>query len=243
MAWIAVVLAVLGGIIGWVALGRLELGAGDALGNTTDVLTTIEQSIDGSAETALATADALDAAAASLEQAGETSAATSEVAADMAEITATLPPTIIAVSTGLEQIDESIASVNGILDAIPLVNGQIERIDARLTDTQPLLDDLAEAEESLTELSAETARFGPESDALAAELNAVADELRDSIEDLGNLSAEVAETRESLPSSLGGDSPGLLIAKLVVALLALATIVGQLPNLFAAPLAATTTND
>lgn len=228
-ALIAIALAAIAAVLGWIGLGAVEIGANDSLDAATASLLSVEVTLRGSTDVAAATAEALDAAAASLDSASATSTSTAAVAADVADVMSTLPELLTAVSDSLGQIDGSIDDINSVLRLLNL--RRIQGIDSNFINIDILLLDLADAEVSLDELSRQAALFGPGTDALAAQVRAVAAELRSSIDDVNGLADEVGATRGSLSSGDQGEPVNVLIGQLAVAGLALAVIVGQLPNI------------
>lgn len=219
-------LALIVGLAGWIVLGSADTTA--ALTATNQALESATISLSSASTTAEASADALSAAATSLDQAAGATDATAQVAMDMSDIAATLPPVIVGVSDGLEQIDASIDSINSLLDRLPFDVGQLKGIDVRLTETGPLIESLAETEKSLDLLAEEVGVLGPTSTELAAELRAVVAELETSAADLSRLASDLEETRSALPAQ---DSNPLLAAQILIVALALAIIIGQLPLL------------
>jgi len=221
---ISIVLAAIGGILGWFAISAI--GSSSTFEAAEEALASASASLDSAAATGAASVDVLNATATSLDEAGGAAEATSEVAADVADVAGSLPPIIIGVSDGLEQIDTTVTSINTILDALPFNVGTITGIDARLTDTDQVLADLAASEISLDRLSKEAADLAPASETLQRELRATAAELDRSVANLEQLADDLDETRSGLSGSDGGS---LIVAQLVIVVLAIAIIVGQLP--------------
>lgn len=222
--WIAIVLAAIAGLLGWFALAAL--GSSSTLDAAEEALGSASASLESAAATGETSVDVLTATATSLGEVAGATEATSIVAADVADVAASLPPVILGVSDGLEQIDASITSINALLDALPFNVGQIQGIDVRLTNTDEITAQLAASEVSLDRLSAEAADLAPASEVLQAELRATAGELERSVANLRELAADLDEARAGIADS---DSGSLIVAQLVIVMLALAIIISQLP--------------
>ncbi len=235
-AWISVALAVVGAVVGWVALGALELGANDSLGEVNSALISVEDSLRGSTDVALATADALDAAAISVDDAAAGSSATSDVAREVAAVSGSLPPVLERVAEGIDQVNGTVVDLNALLDSLPFTlgdGGQLQTFDPILTEIDPLLEDLRRAETSLDVLVVQADAIEGSSTDLSAELRSVAQELRESVEDITVLAEDVQATRSAIDVRQDDSSVDLLVAQLVIAGLALAIVVGAIPDLAA----------
>lgn len=219
---ISVSLATLVALIGWIALGRLELGASDSLVATNAALVSVEESLRGSTDVAEATADALDAAADSLDAAAVTSDSTAAVAGDVADVAGTLSPVVVGVADGLEQLDATVVQIDSAFDQLPFslgFNVDELRLDPVLRDVDPLVTELEVVEASLDALATDAEALSPESRALASELRRVAAELRASTADIDELADGVADTQQSIDAIITDETVDLRLAQL--ALLAL----------------------
>ena len=235
-AGLACLIAIAAAIVGWTVIGSVELGASSSLGQAQDSLVAVEDSLRSSTDTANATADALDAAAVSLNSAATVSDSTGQVARDVADVTATLPPVVEELDRSLDQVDQTLDSVETLLDELPFNLG-FDRTDLGVgdrsmgDDLDPLLQVLREAETSLDSLATDAARLSPTTRELARELGVVADELRASVEEIDALADEVGATGMALPDGAEREV-NLLLVKLLLAALAGAVVIGQLPDLF-----------
>lgn len=219
---VSVALAGLVALVGWIALGRLELGASESLVATNEALISVEASLRGSTDVALATADALDAAADSLDAAAVTSDSTAQVAGDVADVAGTLSPVVVGVADGLQQLDNTVSEIGTAFDQLPFSLGfDVEslRLDPVLRDVDPLVAELAVVESSLDALAQDAQLLSPESRALASELRRVAGELRTSTADIDDLADGVAETQESVDSIISDETVDLRLAQLLLFLL------------------------
>ncbi len=227
----SIALAISVAIVGWFGLGRLELGASDSLVATSEALVSVEASLRGSTDVANGTADALDAAAESLDAAAETSDSTGEVAANIAEMARTLPPVVIGVADGLDQLDRTLNEVQLAFDRLPFDLGfstDTLRLDPALSDVDPFLDDLDEAQRSLDGLSADAELLGPRSRDLATELRIVATNLRQSTEDISSLADDVGDAQSSIDGVVGGEAVDLWLAQVLLVALCGAIVAANL---------------
>lgn len=224
---VAIGLATIVAAVGWIALGRLELGASETLVATNDALMSVEQSLRGSTDVAEATADALDAAADSLDAASLTTESTAAVATDVADVAGTLSPVVVGVADGLEQLDSTVAQIDRAFDGLPFDLGfdvdQL-RLDPVLRDVDPLVAELAVAEASLDALADDAESLSPESRQLAGELRRVAAELRASTGNIDELADGVQETQQEVDSILSDESVDLRLAQVLLLALCLAII-------------------
>lgn len=224
---ISVLLATVVALIGWISLGRLELGASESLVATNDALESVEQSLRGSTTVAEATADALDAAADSLDAAAVTSDSTAQVAGDVADVAAALSPVILGVANGLEQLDQTITEIDDAFNQLPLGLGfDIDslRLDPVLEDAVPLAEELAVVEGSLDSLAADAELLSPESRALAGELRQVADELRASTSDIDDLADGVSDAQQSVNDIITDETVDLRLAQILLLMLCAAIV-------------------
>ncbi len=224
---LSISLATLVAVVGWVALGRLDLGASETLVATNEALVSVEQSLRGSTDVAEATADALDAAADSLDAAALTSDSTAEVAGDVADMTGTLSPVVVGVADGLQQLDDTVTQIDRAFDGLPFNLGfDVDelRLDPVLRDVDPLILELATVEASLDSLAEDAESLSPESRALAGELRRVAAELRVSTGDIDNLADGVAETQREVDAIVSDEAVDLRVVQLVLVAICLSII-------------------
>ena len=223
----AITIALLTGLVGWVAIGRVELSASDSTRAAIEALEQVEKSVRTSTGLADSTADALDAAATSLDSAAGTSDAVADVARDVAAVTASLRPVVQGTSDALTQIDSTLNDVGSAISSLPFapdLSTSSTTLGQIAEDVAPLDDDLVEAELSLQFLAAEADQLGPDSRELAEKLRFVANDLRASSTDLTTLADDVAQTRNSLDDVFVGEKLNLLPVQVLLALVCLALI-------------------
>ncbi len=232
-AWSSVVLATVCAVVGWIAIGAVELGANNSLDEVDAALISVETSLTRSTGVALATADALDAAASSVDDASAGSSATADVASEVADVTGTLPPVLEDVAGGIDQVNITVDELNKLLDSVPFLVGgdvRLQTFDPISTDIDPLLEDLRTAEASLDRLALRARDVEGSSSNLSEELRKVSSELRASVDEIEILAADVADTRSTIDAS-NDAAVDLLIAQLVIVGLAASIIIGALPDL------------
>lgn len=229
----AILLALAFGVVGWVALGRIELQANSSASAVTDVLASTERSLRQSTAVATSTADSIDAAATALETTAAATGSVGETARNVGDASATLQPALEGVGTGLEALDSALEGLDRALGSLPFGLGiDVDRagLDSVQSQLDPLVADLDEARGSLESLAADSDRLAVDAQRLADELRTVAVELRSSTVEVGILADDVQEARLALLDD-GDDTIDLTGVQIVVVLLGAAIIVTNLPRL------------
>lgn len=231
---VAILIVAAVAVVGWTAIDSVEAELSESTRLATGSLEQVEQSIRTSSDLADATADALDAAAVSLDNAAVTSEATGQVAADIADVTASLRPVVQGTGEALGQIDGTLGDVVSAIESLPFgpgVDSSPGRLSRLVDDIEPLAADLTSAEDSMRALSTEVDALAPDSRELAVQLRRVATELRASNDDLAALADDVAETRTSLGEVLQEEQVNLFPLQLLLSLICLAVFLTNVAGL------------
>jgi methyl-accepting chemotaxis protein len=217
-----IVVALLGAVIGWNLVGRLNAAAGDTLTVTTDALTTIENTIEVSDDVVGSTLEALEAVELTLSElvgAVETTQPLLESLGDLGEEAA---PNLESASETLRSLEEVGDTIDGLLitlgglPGVPRYNPDTslgEQFGQLADDIEPLADTLrdtadgigptveatADLQERLSILEGAVRDVRQDltrSDDLLSEYSATATAARQVTEDTGrNLSTDVAAAR------------------------------------------------
>lgn len=236
-----VLIALLGAIVGWNLLGRVDSAAGDTLALTVEALTTIEETVTVADDVVGSTIVALEAVELALVELVDTTEATRPLLESLADLGSEIAPNLESATDTLR----SLADVGGVIDRVLVTVGGFPGTPAYDPSTPlsdqfgRLADDIEPVAETLREVSAQLDPTVERTVELQARVAALEDAVRDVREDLARseeLLADYAETARSARvltdrtrAGLDGD---VTAARLLVIAGALVFAVGQLVPLW-----------
>lgn len=194
-----VVVALLGAVIGWNLLGRLDAAAGETLELTATALVTIEETVAVADSVVGSTVQALDAVELALGEIVETAEVTQPLLESVADLGAEIAPNLESVAATLRSLEDLGGSIDDVLSAIgelPFVPGY-DSDSPLAAQFGRLADDIEPLAATLRET---TDRLGPTADQTAelqvrlAELEAAVGAVRDDLAKSDALLAEYAAT-------------------------------------------------
>lgn len=234
IAAVGVVVALVGTVVAWQLVGRLDDSSRQTLTVTIQTIDSIEDSLDLAADVITATTDSVDAAAESLDALDESFDAATGVVGEIDDLTEIVGPTLEEAGASLRQLEgvgNGIDDLLGDLSSIPFgpdydperglgetigdVATELEALPAEFEQTS---NDLDTFETSIDELQVEIAVLASSVGEVSAELegsDTIIDQYRTNLADARSIAVV---TRDDLDSNVGLMRLILLIGGLNLAL-------------------------
>lgn len=219
VAGVGVVIALVGTIVAWQLVGRLDDSSRQTLTVTIQTIDSIEDSLDLAADVITATTDSVDAAADSLDALDESFDAATGVVEEIDDLTEVVGPTLEEAAESLRQLEgvgDGIDDLLGDLSSIPFgpdydperglgetigdVATELEALPAEFEQTSTDLDTF---ETSVGDLQVEIAVLAESVGDISAELegsDTIVDQYRTNLADARSIAVE---TRDDLDSNVG----------------------------------------
>jgi len=237
IAYVGVVSALVGAVVGWQFLGELSHANTQGLELAEESLTAADASLVVADDIIDAVDDSLGALSSTISAVGDGIATTTAVAGSTAELAASLPDT-------LDQVDTGLASIEGIADTIDNTLSQLSRVplapdyDPAVTlsdavgglraDLAPLADDVRAVADDLDTFSTS----GDDLETQLADLAASVTEVQTAV---GGTTDVVAAARTSTDdalqlaqTTLSDLGSQLALTRLLLVIMAIAVAVGQI---------------
>jgi len=237
IAYVGVVSALVGAVVGWQFLGELSEANRQGLELAEESLTAADASLVVADDIIEAVEGSLGALSSTISAVGDSLATTTAVAASTAELAASLPDT-------LEQVDNGLASIETITATIDTTLSQLSRIplapdydpDVTLNDAVgDLRADLAPLADEVRAVSEDLASFSTSGDDLETELTDLAASVSRVQRAVGGTTDVIVSARTSTDdalalaqTTLSDIGSQLALTRLLLVIVAIAIAVGQI---------------
>lgn len=237
IAYVGVVSALVGAVVGWQFLGELSNANKQGLVLAEETLSAVDTSLDVANDVVDAVDDALAALSSTILAVGDGIDATTAVAGSTAQLAATLPDTIDRIDNGLgslESIAGTIDTTLGALSRIPLApdyNPDVPLGDA-VTNLRaaigPLADDIRAATTDLDTFSASSDDLNAQLVDLAASVDDVRTAVAGSTAVITQAQASTDDAHALAQSTLSEIGNQLALSRLLLVIIAIAIAIGQI---------------
>lgn len=237
IAYVGVVSALVGAVVGWRFLGELSDANKQGLELAEESLTAADASLVVADDVIEAVEGSLGSLAGTITAVGDGIQATTDVAGSTAELAAALPAT-------LERVDGGLASVESIADTIDTTLSQLSRIplapdyDPDVTLGEAIGDlraDIAPLADAVQAVSDDLATFSTSGDDLEDQLAELAAGVTEVQVAVGGTTAVIAQARASTDdaqalaqTTLSEIGSQLALTRLLLVIVALAIAIGQI---------------
>jgi methyl-accepting chemotaxis protein len=237
IAYVGVVSALVGAVVGWQFLGELSDANTQGLELAEESLTAADATLDVADDIVAAVDDSLSALSATITAVGDGIGATTALAGSTAELAAALPTT-------LDRVDNGLASIATITGTIDNTLSQLSRIplapdydpDVTLSDAiGDLRGDIAPLAENVRAVSDDLSTFSASGDELQANLDDLAASVDEVQTAVGGTTDVIAQARASTDAALAlaqttlndiGNQ--LTLTRLLLVIVAIAIAIGQI---------------
>jgi uncharacterized protein YoxC len=237
LAVFGVIVAIVGGMVGWRFLGDLGRNADRSLRIGEDAATALRRTIDVADRTVVALGDGLVTVTMTLQTVDGTIDDVGRLAGATASLTETLPATLDDVDGALATVETLAGTVDGALGAVSaLPFGPDYEPDVPFPDAiagvrtalDPLADDLGELSAELTDVAERPAELHDRVDALVADIDASRRALDDAALLLDDYAATAEQARDLAITSRDDLDRSLSWMRVVLVLLGLLLAAAQL---------------
>ena len=237
IAYVGVVSALVGAVVGWQFLGALSDANKQGLVLAEETLSAVDTSLVVAEDVVEAVDDALAALSSTILAVGDGIDATTAVASSTAQLATTLPDTIDRIDSGLASVESIAGTIDTTLTAlsrIPLApdyDPDVTLGDA-VSDLRvvigPLADDIRAATDDLDTFSASSGDLNAELVDLAASVDEVRTAVSGSSAVITQAQASSDAAHELAQSTLSEIGNQLALSRLLLVIIAIAIAVGQI---------------
>ena len=237
IAYVGVVSALVGAVVGWQFLGELSDANKQGLVLAEETLSAVDSSLVVAEDVVEAVDDALAALSSTILAVGDSIDATTAVASSTAQLAATLPDTIDRIDNGLgsiESIADTIDTTLGALNRIPLApdyNPSVplnEAVSNLRADLAPLADDIRAATDDLDTFSASGGDLNDELVVLVDSVDDVRTAVSGTSAVLAQAQASSDAAHDLAESTLSEIGNQLALSRLLLVIIAIAIAIGQI---------------
>jgi ABC-type transporter Mla subunit MlaD len=231
------VVALIGVIVGWNLVGRLDSAAGDTLDLTIEALTTIDNTIAVGDDIVTSTVDALEAVELTLAELVRTTDATQPLLESLGQLGADTAPNLESVADTLRTLERLGATIDSFLQTLSALPGVPNydpdtplsvQFGALADDIEPLAETLRETAEQVGPTMDSTAELRDRVAELEGAVRAVRKDLARSDELLSNYAATVSSARVIADSTSAGLGRDVAAARTLIVMAALTFAVAQI---------------